>query len=152
VTPRDVLAALRHPFGSALREPSSGEVYEGRLPGHVRPEAVRREPAGVNFLDSAETVKRWRSTSPGTARLVVPTPPSSPSDPPSGSTAGSPVAGWAPWCPECQVPPLHQWSLGNTEYLARQHDIVWHGGAWTCQALPAGEVAELVSALPGGGR
>jgi hypothetical protein len=141
------LGRSRWSRGSALREPSPVEVYEGRLPEQARREPVRRKPVGVNFLDGRECVSRWRPMSSGTARLVVPASPSSPSGSPSAAPAG-----WVPWCGECQQPPVGgPWTLQGAEYLARQHDIVWHGGAWTAQAMPAGEVTALVAALPNGG-
>jgi hypothetical protein len=130
--------------GSALREPSTAEVYEGRLP-KAQTEPVGSKPAGVNFLDIRESGSRWRSTSPGTARLVATTAPSS-----TAGEASTPL--FLPWCKECQQPPIcPAVPLGGAEYLARHHDAIVHNGRWTCEATPAAEVARLVAALPDGG-
>ena len=118
MTPRDVLAALRHPFGSALREPSQIEVYEGRLPSQVPAQAP---VSGANLLDRG-----------------------------LGQVKGRPApVKYAPWCVECRLEPVGgPWTLQGAEYLARQHDALWHGAAWTAQALPADEVVRLAA---GGG-
>lgn len=118
MTPRQMAAVLRRPFGggSALAEPTSSEVYEGRL---TRPAAT-----GVNFLDAAEAAP---------ARVYEP-------------VAEAPVQAWVPWCDECRLEPVSgPWTLGGAEYLANKHDAVHHGGAWTADAVPAAEVARLAA-------
>jgi hypothetical protein len=130
---RDVLAALRRPFGgSALREPSSGEVYEGRLP-QARVEPARREPVvGANLLDGRGAAPQaWLARSSSVAHVTT------------WAAGSSAMREWAPWCEQCQLPPMGSFSQGNAECLANKHDAVFHGGAWTAEALPAAEVARL---------
>lgn len=124
--------------GSALTELQPEQVYEGRLPKQGRREPARREPVvGANLLDGrGAEPQAWLA-------------------PPSSAVharASAPARrAWAPWCEECRVPPIDVFTQGNAEYLARQHDILFHGGSWTCKALPATQVAALVAALPDGG-
>jgi hypothetical protein len=117
MTPRQMAAVLRRPFGggSALAEPLSQEVYEGRL---TRPAA-----AGVNFLDVREAAP---------ARVYE-------------AADEAPVQAWVPWCDDCRLEPMAAYTQGGAEYLARQHDAVHHGGAWTANAVPAAEVARLAA-------
>jgi hypothetical protein len=124
MTPRGLLAALRRPFGgSALREPSASEVYEGRLP-LARPEPV----VGADLLSGGgASPQAW---------LVRPS---------SVVHATSVVREWAPWCQQCQLPPMGAFTQGGAEYLANKHDAIFHGGAWTAEALPAAEVARLAA-------
>lgn len=133
---REVLARLSRSWGgSALREPSQGEVYEGRLPVLGRPEPVRREPVvGANLLDGRGAEPRAWLARPSN---VV------------HATRASGSREWAPWCGECQVPPVGVFTQGNAEYLARQHDVVFHDGSWTCKALPAADVARRAAAVGG---
>lgn len=120
-----MLAVLRRPFGSALREPTAGDVYEGRLPEPKAP--VRREPVvGADLLGGKGAAPQaWLAR--------------------SSSALHATAREWAPWCEQCQAPPIDVFTQGNAEYLARQHDIVFHHGSWTCEALPAAEVAQLVA-------
>jgi len=136
---REVLARLGRSWGgSALPEPSQIEVYEGRLPEQGRWEPARREPVvGANLLDGRGAEPRaWLARSSSAVHATT-------------STRASAVREWAPWCQECQAPPIDVFTQGNAEYLARQHDIVFHGGSWTCEALPAAEVARRAAALGG---
>jgi hypothetical protein len=57
----------------------------------------------------------------------------------------APVQAWVPWCGECRLEPMVACTQGGAEYLARQHDAVHHGGAWTAEALPAAEVGPLAA-------
>jgi hypothetical protein len=126
MTPREMVAALlRRPFGggSALREPSASEVYEGRLP------VVQ----GGSLLDRPLGVAKGRWLPAGLRDDLRAGP--------AGSVAGS----WVPWCGECRLPAVAAYTLGGAEYLARQHDIVHHHGAWTAQARPAAEVGPLAA-------
>ena len=142
----DRLAAVsrRWPWGgSALPEPSAAQVYEDRLPAPVEPirrEPVRREPvAGANLLKGKGAAPTsWLARSSSALHAT----------PSAGSAA---VREWAPWCKECQAPPIDVFTQGNAEYLANKHDALFHGGSWTCEALPATQVAALVAALPNGG-
>jgi hypothetical protein len=129
MSPRDLLAALRRPFGgSALREPSTAEVYEGRLP-QPRVEPVRREPVvGADLLSGGgASPQAWLAR------------------PSSVVHATSAVREWAPWCQRCRLEPLGSFTQGGAEYLANKHDAIFHGGAWTAEALPAAEVARLAA-------
>jgi hypothetical protein len=124
--------------GSALPEPSEIEVYEGRLPEQGRPEPSRREPVvGANLLDGRGAEPRaWLARSSSAVHATT-------------STRASASREWAPWCVECRLEPVGgPWTLQGAEYLARQHDALWHGAAWTAQALPADEVVRLAA---GGG-
>jgi hypothetical protein len=111
-------------------------VYEGRLPAPVEP--VRREPVvGADLLKGkGATTSSWLARSSSALHATSP----------AGSAA---VREWAPWCKKCQAPPIDVFTQGNAEYLATQHDIVFHAGAWTCEALPAAEVAHLAAVLGG---
>jgi hypothetical protein len=114
----------RRPFGggSVLPEPSSQEVYEGRL---------RAAPAvvGVNFLDVplAAPVRAYEPV------------------------AAAPVQAWAPWCEQCRLEPVAAYTLGGAEYLARIHDALEHGGGSTARAVPAG-AALAAGPVAGGAR
>jgi hypothetical protein len=124
MSPRDLLAALRRPFGgSALRLPLA------------RVEPVRRGPVvGADLLsEKGASPQAWLAR------------------PSSVVHATSAVREWAPWCTRCQLPPPGSFTQGGAEYLANKHDAIFHGGAWTAEALPAAEVARRVAALPGGG-
>ena len=60
--------------------------------------------------------------------------------------AASVSTAWAPWCEQCRLEPVDgPWTQGGAEQLARIHDAVHHGGAWTAQARPVVEVARLAA-------
>jgi hypothetical protein len=137
------LSRLRWPWrGSALREPSAAEVYEGQLQQPVSTD--RTGAVGVNFLDAAESRVQWQRTSYRTAQRSV-----------AAVTAEIPAAEdsrWVPWCPQCpNLPAIDPTTLGTAEYLSRQHDIVLHDGAWTARAWPATDLDRRASAHTTGG-
>jgi hypothetical protein len=56
----------------------------------------------------------------------------------AGPDVEDPATGWVPVCAACRARALTgAVGLAEAESAARAHDVVRHGGAWTCEVVPA---------------